>query len=125
MARQSPWSRLPRETPGWLSCSLSLSRTEEEEPVYKMDMSKCLPGKWAEGAIVRGVRTHFYLQNEFFKEKSQPEILPALLEHGIIKPNNQRIVEGAMLVERAQNALSLLRSKAVSGEMLVYRVSEA
>ncbi|KAG0276263.1 hypothetical protein BGZ96_003394 [Linnemannia gamsii] len=99
--------------------------SEEEEPVYEMDVSKCLPGKWADGAIVHGVRTHFYLQNEFFKEKLQPEILPALLTQGIIKPNNQRVVEGATLVERAQNALNLLRSKAVSGEKLVYRVSEA
>ncbi|KAF9301828.1 hypothetical protein BGZ74_006205 [Mortierella antarctica] len=98
--------------------------TEDEEPEYEMDVSKCLPGKWAEGAIVRGVRTHFYLQNEFFKERLQPEILPALLAQGIVKPNNQRVVEGATLVERAQNALNLLRSKAVSGEKLVYRVSE-
>ncbi|KAG0201626.1 hypothetical protein BGX28_005595 [Mortierella sp. GBA30] len=99
--------------------------TEEEEPVYEMDVAKCLPGKWADGVIVRGVRTHFYLQNELFKEKLQPEIIPALLEQGVIKPNNQRVVEGATLVERAQNALSLLRSRAVSGEKLVYKVSEA
>ncbi|KAG0055287.1 hypothetical protein BGZ83_009045 [Gryganskiella cystojenkinii] len=97
--------------------------TEDEEPVYEMDVSNCLVGKWADGAIVRGVRTHFYLQNEFFKEKLQPEILPTLLAQGIIKPNNQRVVEGATLVERANNALSLLRSKAVSGEKLVYKVS--
>ncbi|KAF9947227.1 hypothetical protein BGZ72_010779 [Mortierella alpina] len=99
--------------------------TEKDEPEYEMDVSKCLPDKWADGAIVRGVRTHFYLQNEFFKEKLQSEILPALLAQGIIKPNNQRIVEGKTLVERAQNALSLLRSRAVSGEKLVFRVSEA
>ncbi|KAF8981042.1 hypothetical protein BGZ52_003343 [Haplosporangium bisporale] len=99
--------------------------TEDEEPVYEMEVSKCIPFKWAEGTIVRGVRTHFYLQNEFFKERLQPEILPTLLAQGIVKPNNQRVVEGATLVERAQNALNLLRSKAVSGEKLVYRVSEA
>ncbi|KAG0335807.1 hypothetical protein BG000_007206 [Podila horticola] len=99
--------------------------TEDEEPEYEMDVSKCLPGKWADGVIVRGVRTHFYLQNEFFKERLQPEILPALLAQGIVEPNKQRVVEGATLVERAQNALSLLRNKAVSGEKLVYRVSEA
>ncbi|KAF9904639.1 hypothetical protein EC991_002513 [Linnemannia zychae] len=98
---------------------------EEEEPVYEMDVSKCLPGEWADGVIVRGVRTHFYLENGFFKEKLQPEILPALLAQGIIKANNQRVVEGATLVERAQNALTLLRSKAISGEKLVYKVSEA
>ncbi|KAF9935143.1 hypothetical protein FBU30_007522 [Linnemannia zychae] len=98
--------------------------TEDEEPVYEMDVSKCLPDKWVDGVILRGVRTHFYLQNEFFKEKLQPEILPALLAQGNVTPNKQRIVEGDSLVERAQNALTLLRNKAVSGERLVYRVSE-
>lgn len=65
------------------------------------------------------------MQNEFFKERLQPEILPALLAEGIIKPNNQRVVEGATMVERAQNALDLLRNKAVSGERLVWRVGKA
>ncbi|KAJ6445736.1 zinc-binding dehydrogenase [Purpureocillium lavendulum] len=97
--------------------------TESEEPEYEMDVSKCLPGKWAEGVILRGARTHFYLQNEFFKERLQPEIMPALLADKIIEPNKQRIVEGASMVERAQNALDLLRSKAVSGERLVWKVS--
>ncbi|KAF9557559.1 hypothetical protein EC968_007597 [Mortierella alpina] len=99
--------------------------TEDKEPVYEMDVSKCLPDKWADGAVVRGVRTHFYLQNEFFKENLQPVILPALLAQGVVQPNIQRVVEGATLVERAQNALTLLRRKDVSGEKLVYRVSEA
>lgn len=63
-------------------------------------------------------------QNEFFKEKLQPEIVPALLSQGVIKPNNYREVQGANMVERAQNALDQLRAKAVSGERLVWRVSE-
>ncbi|UNI15027.1 Methylcrotonoyl-CoA carboxylase [Purpureocillium takamizusanense] len=96
--------------------------TEDDEPEYEMDVTKCLPDKWAEGVILRGTRTHFYLQNEFFKERLQPEIIPALLANKIIEPNKQRVVEGADMVERAQNALSLLRSKAVSGERLVWKV---
>lgn len=36
--------------------------TEEDEPEYEMDVSKCLPDKWTEGVILRGARTHFYLQ---------------------------------------------------------------
>lgn len=36
--------------------------TETEEPEYEMDATKVIPEKWAEGVIVRGVRTHFYLQ---------------------------------------------------------------
>lgn len=116
--------------------------TEESEPEYEMDVSNCLVGEWAEGALIRGVRTHFYLevsypclfhepqtpnrkiQNEFFKEKLQSEIIPALLKEGIVTPNRQRIVEGETVVERAQNALDILRKKDVSGEKLVWRVSE-
>lgn len=36
--------------------------SEEEEPEYEMDVSKCLPGRWADGATVRGVATHGYLK---------------------------------------------------------------
>lgn len=35
--------------------------TEESEPEYEMDVSNCLVNEWAEGALIRGVRTHFYL----------------------------------------------------------------
>lgn len=34
--------------------------TDEDEPVYEMDVGKCVDG-WAEGVVVRGVRTHHYL----------------------------------------------------------------
>ena len=34
--------------------------TETEAPIYEGDVSKCLEGKWAEGVVLRGVRTHFY-----------------------------------------------------------------
>ncbi|CAM1507142.1 Fc.00g067830.m01.CDS01 [Cosmosporella sp. VM-42] len=98
--------------------------TEETEPEYEMDVSKCLVGEWADGVITRGVRTHFYLDNEFFKEKLQPEIVPTLVQEGVISPNRQRIVEGATAVERAQNAVDILRRKEVSGEKLVWRVAE-
>ncbi|KAF7548284.1 hypothetical protein G7046_g8722 [Stylonectria norvegica] len=97
--------------------------TEETAPEYEMDVAK-LDVTWAEGVIARGVRTHFYLDNEFYKEKLQPEIVPALLKEGVIAPNRQRVVEGATLVERAQNALTLLRRRDVSGERLVWRVAE-
>lgn len=59
-----------------------------------------------------------------FKEKLQPEILPTLLAQGIIQPNNYREIQGKDMVERAQNALNELRNKTVSGERLVWRVSE-
>ncbi|KAF4978030.1 hypothetical protein FZEAL_5537 [Fusarium zealandicum] len=98
--------------------------TEDEEPEYEMDASKVLVGEWADGVDVRGVRTHFYLDNELFKEKMQPEIVPALLAKGIVSPNRHRVVEGANVVERAQRALDLLRSKDVSGEKLVWKISD-
>ncbi|KAI8198872.1 hypothetical protein KHU50_008393 [Colletotrichum sp. SAR 10_65] len=98
--------------------------TEEVEPEYEMDVSKVLVGEWAAGVEVRGVRTHFYLENEFFKEKMQREIVPTLLEEGIIKPNRQKIVEGPTMLERAQKAIELLRARDPSGERLVWRVSD-
>lgn len=36
--------------------------TETEAPIYEGDVNKCLEGKWAEGVVLRGVRTHFYAQ---------------------------------------------------------------
>jgi len=53
-----------------------------------------------------------------------PDIVPALLKEGVIKPNPRRVVEGDTLLERAQNALDALRRKEVSGERLVWRVTD-
>jgi hypothetical protein len=50
--------------------------------------------------------------------------MPELLERGIIQPNRYKLIEGETLLERAQNALNTLRRKEVSGERLVWRVSE-
>lgn len=36
--------------------------TVEDEPEYEMDVAKVLPGQWADGVELRGVRTHFYLE---------------------------------------------------------------
>ncbi|KAK4153949.1 chaperonin 10-like protein [Chaetomidium leptoderma] len=95
-----------------------------QEPDLEMDVSKVLPGEWKEGVELKGTRTFFYAKNEFFKNHLQPEIVPALLEQGVIQPNKQRIVEGKTMLERAQNALNLLRDQAVSGEKLVWRVAD-
>lgn len=93
-------------------------------PEYEMDVGKVLVGQWQEGVEVRGVRTHFYTQDEFLKRHLQPEIMPEMLARGLIQPNKQRVVEGETLLERAEKALSLLRDQAVSGEKLVWRVAE-
>ena len=91
-------------------------------PEYTMDVQTA--ADWVEGVEARGVRTHFYEQNDFFREHLQSRIVPELLATGIVKPNKQRIVEGATLLQRAQNALDLLRRKDVRGERLVWRVSD-
>ncbi|KAF4446624.1 hypothetical protein F53441_9755 [Fusarium austroafricanum] len=98
--------------------------TEEDEPEYEMEVSKVLAGQWADGVEVRGVRTHFYLSNELLKEKAQPEMVPTLLKDGAVAPNRYRVVEGSSAVERAQKALDILRNKGVSGERLVWRITE-
>ena len=58
------------------------------------------------------------------KNHAQPDIVPALLAQGVVKPNKQRIVEGTTLLERATNALRILRDRAQSGEKLVWRVDD-
>lgn len=63
-------------------------------------------------------------QNPVIAELLQPVIMPGLLAQGIIVPNRVQIVEGKTLLERAQKALDILRRRRVSGERLVWRVSE-
>ncbi|RAL64297.1 hypothetical protein DID88_002189 [Monilinia fructigena] len=72
-------------------------------PEYSMDVKASAP--WIEGVEIRGVRTHFYLNNPLFKAKLQSEIMPTLLGKGIVKPNKIKIVEGKTLLERAQRHL--------------------
>lgn len=53
----------------------------------------------------------------------QKIIMPDMLVQGIVKPNRYRVIEGKDIIERATNALNLLR-EGVSAEKLVWRVSE-
>lgn len=96
--------------------------SETDAPEYSMDVAAA--ADWKEGVMVKGVRTHFYQENPFFKDKLQPVIMPSLLELGVVKPNRLRIVEGETLLERAQKAMDALRRREVSGERLVWRVWE-
>ena len=96
--------------------------TEDVEPHYAMDPEKVV--EWTPGVEVKGVRTHFYLQDHFMAKHLQPDIMPTLLAEGVVKPNRQKIVEGNTLLERAQKALDMLRRKEVSGERLVWRIAE-
>ncbi len=47
-----------------------------------------------------------------------------LLADGAVKPNPQLVVPGKTMLERAQNALDLLRDKAPSGQKMVWRVAD-
>lgn len=97
--------------------------TETEAPEYAMDVQAA--ADWRQGIEVRGVRTHFYQDNPFFKEHLQPTIMPQMLKMGCVKPNRQKIVEGKTMLERAQRAMDMLRRKEVSGERLVWKVSDS
>ncbi|KAF2659117.1 GroES-like protein [Lophiostoma macrostomum CBS 122681] len=96
--------------------------SETEDPEYAMDVQTA--ANWEAEVDVKGVRTHFYTENEFFKFNLQSRIMPSMLKDGIVKPNEQRIVGGNTMLERAQNAMTALRRKEVSGERLVWRVSD-
>jgi len=50
--------------------------------------------------------------------------MPTMLKEGIVVPQNQKIVEGTTMLERAQKALDMLRRKEASMERLVWRVSD-
>lgn len=93
------------------------------KPEYEMDVENVV--KWGDGVAVVGVRTHFYLDNQFLADHLQSEIMPTLLAQRIIEPNDQVTVEGSTLLERAEKALSMLRRKEVSGARLVWRVSDS
>ena len=103
---------------------IKVHASADQPPEYELDVANVLPGEWQEGVQLAGTRTHFYLRNEFFKDRLQSEIIPALLEKGVVQPNKTRVVEGKTLLERAQKALSLLRDQAPSGEKLVWRVAD-
>ena len=93
------------------------------KPEYEMDVKKCV--HWQSAVEAVGVRTHFYLENKFLADKLQPEIMPTLLGNGIVEPNEQVIVEGKTMLERAEKALSMLRDKKISGARLVWKVSDS
>jgi NADPH:quinone reductase-like Zn-dependent oxidoreductase len=93
------------------------------KPEYEMDVKRC--AYWQSGVEAVGVRTHFYLENKFLADKLQPEIMPTLLGNGIVEPNEQVIVEGKTMLERAERALSMLRDKKISGARLVWKVSDS
>ncbi|KIW98618.1 uncharacterized protein Z519_00279 [Cladophialophora bantiana CBS 173.52] len=95
---------------------------EGVQPIYEMDVEKAT--QWPEGVHVVGVRTHFYLDNKFLAEHLQSEIMPECLAQGIIEPNEQVIVEGKTMLQRAEKALKMLREKKVSGARLVWRISD-
>ncbi|KAK4649177.1 uncharacterized protein QC761_116670 [Podospora bellae-mahoneyi] len=103
---------------------IEVPAAEGRRPVFAADEKHVEGVVWQEGVEVMGVRTLNYEENGFYRDKLQPEIIPALLAQGAIKPNRTRIVEGATLLERAQNALQLLRDQVPSGERLVWKVSE-
>ncbi|KAK4230742.1 chaperonin 10-like protein [Podospora fimiseda] len=102
---------------------INVHATDDHAPELAMNVTE-VKLDWEEGAVLRGVRTFFYAENPFFRDYFHRDIMPTLLEQGVVQPNPQRLVEGATLLERAQNALDLLRSRAPSGEKLVWRVAE-
>ncbi|KAI9791493.1 MAG: hypothetical protein M1816_003837 [Peltula sp. TS41687] len=97
--------------------------TDDVAPEYSMEVGT--QADWAPGVDVSGVRTHMYLvNNPFAKEHLQPTVMPICLAAGIVTAQRQKIVEGKTLVERAQRAMDALRRRQVSGERLVWRVSD-
>lgn len=49
--------------------------------------------------------------------------MPAMIAQKIVLPNRLRVIEGATMLERANNGINELR-KGVSGEKLVWQVAD-
>ena len=92
------------------------------KPEYEMDVTSC--ADWAKNVTPFGVRTHFWMDNKVLADTLQTEIMPWALETGVIEPNEQIVVEGHTMLERAQSAMDMLRDKKVSGGRLVWRIAE-
>ncbi|KAL4067251.1 chaperonin 10-like protein [Scleroderma yunnanense] len=75
------------------------------------------------GVKVIGVKTFLYQENEYMKEKLMPEILPQLLKDNLIQPSRIRMFDHGTFLERALDALELVRSGKVSGEKVVVKVA--
>ncbi|KAH7041503.1 chaperonin 10-like protein [Microdochium trichocladiopsis] len=114
----SPLSRIPQSgSIVAVMLPVILKRaTEDQAPEYSMDVEAS--AKWADGVVTRGVRTHFFAENYL-----QREVMPTMLAQRNVVPNRFRVVEGATMLERANNAIRELR-RGVSGEKLIWRVSD-
>ncbi|POS77088.1 alcohol dehydrogenase [Diaporthe helianthi] len=55
-----------------------------------------LVAQWNEGVDLRGVKTHFYQDDDYFKYHLQLDIVPVLVEEGLLGPNKQRLMEGRL-----------------------------
>jgi hypothetical protein len=62
--------------------------SETEAPEYELDAEKS--ADWAEGVIVRGVRTHFYLNVSMLPEKIEDDILMCRRTNFSSRTSNQR-----------------------------------
>ncbi|KAH8830960.1 GroES-like protein [Flagelloscypha sp. PMI_526] len=68
------------------------------------------------------VRTFLYQNDKFMREKLMPEVLPELLEKGLIEPNRVKLLDQGSWLERVTIGLNLLRNNKVSGEKVVVKV---
>lgn len=57
-------------------------------------------------------------QNEIFRDHLQSEIMPTLLERGVIKSNIHQVIAGDTLLERVEAAMDTVRRKEASPERL-------
>ncbi|GAQ38521.1 hypothetical protein AtubIFM61612_007939 [Aspergillus tubingensis] len=96
--------------------------TSAEKDGLKLSPDVSAEAPWASGVEIHPIVVYNYEENQLLRDHLQTEIMPTLLAQGAIKPNNQQIVEGETLLDRARKALDIMRSGTVSGERLVWQV---
>ncbi|PYI33505.1 alcohol dehydrogenase [Aspergillus indologenus CBS 114.80] len=77
---------------------------------------------WAPGVEFHSIVSYTFETNPFLKDHLLSDIIPSLLASGSLEPNKYREIEGASLLQRASTALDVMRTGAVSGERLVWKV---
>jgi hypothetical protein len=67
----------------------------------------------------------WFIQDENLRKNLMPNILPALLESGYIKPSRVRLLNTGTFRERVGVGLDLLRNNKVSGEKVVVEIPKS
>jgi len=92
-------------------------------PMSSLSLKHQMDIKFEDDVNVVPVATIFYQKDPVWKERLQPKVMPDLVGKGLIRPNQHRLVEGAMLLERTQKAFDIFKRGEATAERLVVKIA--